>query len=527
MKALLALALVLQLTLPYAASAADDTTSPIWGPQIDYLALGDSLAAGMNENGQIGKGYTDFLAETLEDVGVLDFYTNDFAVSGYKTTDVLADITSNKKVTIDGVGELAIQPAIQDAELITLTMGANNLFQYIQKDETGKYAINVQAVLSEIKKIGTDYSTFFAEVKKLNPNAQIFVQGYYNSFPYEDAQYQTQLNALVNAVNNTIKTVVEAAGGVFVPTADLITSNLAAYLPNPKNVHLSEAGYEAVSVAFLEKLDSDFIWPLNSQATYEEIDPSTVMISWAGASDNVGVTGYNIYVNGTLVATVDSDVSTFKYNRLIPAVTYEFVIKAFDAAGNESYVNPFVSFETADRVIFKDITNHAAKNEIHHLAILGIMKGYSDNTFKPNGTVTRAQAAAIITRALNLTSSNKAPFSDIKKLSNAAQKEIAAAYEAGIIKGVNGKFKPNEPVTRIQFAIMLNRAYTILNNGTPYSSNEFAPFKDIARLNPEAKLAVTMLYEYEIVSGANGLFKPNAVTTRAAAAKMLDAFVPF
>ncbi|WP_134685309.1 SGNH/GDSL hydrolase family protein [Brevibacillus migulae] len=58
----------------------------------DYLALGDSLAAGVTPYNQIDDGYTDFLAEKIEELGFLGYYTNRFAVPGYTTEDVLDDI---------------------------------------------------------------------------------------------------------------------------------------------------------------------------------------------------------------------------------------------------------------------------------------------------------------------------------------------------------------------------------------------------------------------------------------------------
>lgn len=60
--------LALQLTIPVVANAQeqDDYIAPSWVIQSDYVALGDSLAHGMNEVGVIGLGYTDFIAQALQ-----------------------------------------------------------------------------------------------------------------------------------------------------------------------------------------------------------------------------------------------------------------------------------------------------------------------------------------------------------------------------------------------------------------------------------------------------------------------------
>lgn len=56
---LAAFILVLQLVLPVSLSASAEQSSEAF----NYLALGDSLAAGMNEKGEMGLGYADFIAQ--------------------------------------------------------------------------------------------------------------------------------------------------------------------------------------------------------------------------------------------------------------------------------------------------------------------------------------------------------------------------------------------------------------------------------------------------------------------------------
>ena len=107
------------------------------------------------------------------------------------------------------------------------------------------------------------------------------------------------------------------------------------------------------------------------------------------------------------------------------------------------------------------------------------------------------QAASIIVRALGLTAKGTAPFADVTSFAEATKGEIAAAYEAGIIKGNNGLFKPNDKVTRMQLALMLARAYAY-KQGQAYASSQQAPFSDITQYNDESKQAVAMLYAFEL-----------------------------
>ena len=58
------------------------------------------------------------------------------------------------------------------------------------------------------------------------------------------------------------------------------------------------------------------------------------MLSWGAASDNVGVTGYRVYVNGTLLVSPGS--TSVQVTELLAGGTRSFTVAAFDAAGNVS-----------------------------------------------------------------------------------------------------------------------------------------------------------------------------------------------
>jgi chitodextrinase len=75
------------------------------------------------------------------------------------------------------------------------------------------------------------------------------------------------------------------------------------------------------------------------------ITPSSIALSWAAATDNYGVSSYQVYRNGTLVGTVTS--LTYTDTGLTPSTTYTYTVKALDAAGNASPVSPATPVATA------------------------------------------------------------------------------------------------------------------------------------------------------------------------------------
>jgi chitodextrinase len=63
--------------------------------------------------------------------------------------------------------------------------------------------------------------------------------------------------------------------------------------------------------------------------------PTQVTLSWTPSTDNVGVTGYQVFRNGTQVGTT-TGATTYSDSGLTPATTYSYTVAAVDAAGNAS-----------------------------------------------------------------------------------------------------------------------------------------------------------------------------------------------
>jgi len=78
------------------------------------------------------------------------------------------------------------------------------------------------------------------------------------------------------------------------------------------------------------------------------IRPTTLTLSWNAATDNVAVTGYNVYVNGALLLSSSS--TSVQITELTPDFTRSFTVAAFDAAGNVSAPSAPLSVTTTTSV---------------------------------------------------------------------------------------------------------------------------------------------------------------------------------
>ncbi len=84
--------------------------------------------------------------------------------------------------------------------------------------------------------------------------------------------------------------------------------------------------------------------PTNLSAS--SITDTTFLLSWSPASDNVGVVGYNLYIDGQPGGT--SSTTNFLFEGLSPSTTYSVQVSAYDAAGNVSNLSTALSVTTQD-----------------------------------------------------------------------------------------------------------------------------------------------------------------------------------
>ncbi len=103
--------------------------------------------------------------------------------------------------------------------------------------------------------------------------------------------------------------------------------------------------------------------------------------------------------------------------------------------------------------VYTDIDKkYWASNAIMFLTKKGIIKGYPDNTFRPDETVTRAEFVTMLVKLLNMDSATDAalPYSDMKN-NHWAYKNIKISNDAGLIKGYpDGTFKPENTVKKAE-----------------------------------------------------------------------------
>ncbi|MEY2371453.1 S-layer homology domain-containing protein [Lysinibacillus capsici] len=153
-----------------------------------------------------------------------------------------------------------------------------------------------------------------------------------------------------------------------------------------------------------------------------------------------------------------------------------------------------------------------AKEAVQSLVDAGVIQGDTNGNFNPLNTVTRAQAAEIFTKALELEADGDVNFSDVKK-GAWYYNSIAAVVANGIFEGVSAnEFAPNKSLTRSEAAKVLVDAFGL------EGSESLSQFADASQVKGWAKDALETAVANGIFTGSeeNGKLnlKPNAAITR-------------
>lgn len=172
-------------------------------------------------------------------------------------------------------------------------------------------------------------------------------------------------------------------------------------------------------------------------------------------------------------------------------------------------LTPLTNVQAENTLGFKDVPeNHWSYQAIMDLKEKNIVAGYGNGMFGFGDNITRGQVARLIYAYLKpvdeLNTQN--PFTDIEE--HMFKKEILALNKAGIMNGFgNGKFGPDNVLTREQLAVVLTKAFN-------FKATSTTTFKDVDK-NYWATNAISALQENKITTGTgDNKFEPQSLVTR-------------
>ncbi|MHC1749565.1 MAG: S-layer homology domain-containing protein [Cellulosilyticaceae bacterium] len=179
------------------------------------------------------------------------------------------------------------------------------------------------------------------------------------------------------------------------------------------------------------------------------------------------------------------------------------------------------SVSMATTAFAADYDTHWAKNTIAKWSNNQVVKGYGEGIFKPNNNVTRAEFAAFITRIFNLTDTTSArTYSDVQD-GNWYTDAVNKVSNLGIMYTPGDKFEPNKAITREEAAYAMANAYQL------YPVDKKTEIKDSKEIANWAMDSVIALAQRGYMNGnTDGTFNPKGNLTRAEAVTLFENVSP-
>lgn len=183
-----------------------------------------------------------------------------------------------------------------------------------------------------------------------------------------------------------------------------------------------------------------------------------------------------------------------------------------------------------NKVSFSDIAKVQAwaGRQIQVVAAKGAIEGIGNGKFAPKNNVTRGEFAKMLVRALNLENSTATEnFSDVSSTAWYAP-YVAVAAEKGIIQGrTSTTFDPTATITRAEMATLISRALKLTHPDAKTDASALNKFTDAAKINATLKDGVAFAASNNLVIGNAGKFNPTNTASRAEAAVIIYRTINF
>lgn len=213
------------------------------------------------------------------------------------------------------------------------------------------------------------------------------------------------------------------------------------------------------------------------------------------------------------IAGLDGDLklATLTFER-ITAGAAELKLNRIQLVDSSLDMKTYESSITHKLQLFSDLAGHWGESAIYKASTLGFVNGYTDGTFHPNRSVTRAEFAVMLARALQLPPEKELTFADAALIPEWARADVAASVKKKWITGYEDhKFYANRLITREEMAAIIVRA-----GGFETAAGVVIAFTDDKSISSWAKTYVATAQEKSIIQVVgNVLFNPQGKATRA------------
>jgi lysophospholipase L1-like esterase len=205
---------------------------------LQYIAIGDSLTAGLGASeveylriGAFVPSFVKYLREEEKEI----VYVENHGIPGLTSSGLLTSIESSK----------GLQQRLKNSNIITVTIGGNDLLQLIRNDE-----ISLTAAKSKLEDLEIEIKKIHRLLRSLNPSSSIYYVGLYNPYP-EDHQYHDIAKIIIPMYNDLFYSL-EDNNTIFVSSYEAFVGYESEYTHIAKDdIHPKDIGYEKITSALI------------------------------------------------------------------------------------------------------------------------------------------------------------------------------------------------------------------------------------------------------------------------------------
>lgn len=210
---------------------------------INYTALGDSYALGINSFGQKDYSYTDYLKDYFLTKNKLNNFDKTYTSNDMSIDKLYNYIIINKKMSNNNK-KINLKQLLRESDIVTLSIGLNDLLYKLSIIPN----LNDATINKAISEINSSFKTLITEIRKYYPY-NIYVIGYYPT-----SSYSYFVNNSLTKLNNIFKNNKEI---IYISTTNLFATN-SNLTPNPHLPYPNNLGYQEISKLIISKLNNAY-----------------------------------------------------------------------------------------------------------------------------------------------------------------------------------------------------------------------------------------------------------------------------